>query len=104
MKNSMKSFYKLSFLLIAALAGSGIFLGCSEEDLANGGKPMVSYVRITRPTSSDSLLVAAGQGQMVAIMGENLQDVRQLWFNDQRAALNPSFITDKTIITRVPAQ
>lgn len=65
---------------------------------------MVSYVRVTRPTSSDSLLVAAGQGQMVAIMGENLRDVRQLWFNDQRAVLNPSFITDKTVITRVPTQ
>lgn len=65
---------------------------------------MVSYVRITRPTSSDSLLVAAGQGQMIAIMGENLQDIRQLWFNDQRAVLNPSFITSKTVITRVPTQ
>jgi hypothetical protein len=104
MKNRMKAFYKFSMFLIAVLAGSGIFLGCSEEELANGGKPMVSYVRITRPTSSDSLLVAAGQGQMIAIMGENLQDIRQLWFNDQRAVLNPSFITSKTVITRVPTQ
>jgi hypothetical protein len=30
--------------------------------------------------------------------------VRQLWINDQQAILNPSFITNTTIITRVPAQ
>ncbi len=100
----MKSLYKFSLLLLAFAAISAAFVGCSEDDLVNGGKPMVSYVRVTRPTSSDSLLVAAGQGQMVAIMGENLRDVRQLWFNDQRAVLNPSFITDKTVITRVPTQ
>jgi hypothetical protein len=104
MKNCMKPFYKLSFFLMTVLTVSGIFLGCSEDELANGGKPVVSYVRVTRPTSSDSLLIAAGQGQMVAIMGENLKDIKQLWFNDQRAVLNPSFITDKTVITRVPGQ
>lgn len=104
MKNYMKLIYKLSNLFFLVVAVSGIFIGCSEEELPNGGKPMVKYVRITRPTSSDSLLIAAGQGQMIAIMGENLQDVRQLWFNDQRASLNPSFITNQTVITRIPTQ
>lgn len=99
----MKSIYKiLSLLLVVAIAG--IYWSCSDEDEPNGGNPMISYVRITDPQSSDSLLVAAGQGQMVAIMGENLGDVRALWFNDQRASLTPTFITDQTIITRVPSQ
>jgi hypothetical protein len=99
----MKSISRILFLFFA-LALGGTFIGCSDDDESSGGTPVISYVRITKPTSSDSLLVAAGQGQMIAIMGENLKDVRQLWINDQRAFLNPSFITNSTIITRVPAQ
>lgn len=99
----MKSIYKFPLFLLA-LGLAGIFVRCSEDDLPNGGKPIIEYVRVTDPASSDSLLVAAGQGQMVAIMGQNLGDVRQLWFNNQRANLNPSFITNTTIITRVPSQ
>ena len=100
----MRSIYKYSILLFIAFGMTGIIVSCSDDDAPNGGNPMIRYVRITNPASADSLLVAAGQGQMIAIMGENLGDVRQLWFNDQRATLNPSFITNNTIITRVPAQ
>jgi hypothetical protein len=99
----MKSIYKSTLLLVIAFAMAGTIISCSEDD-SNGGAPKISYVRITKPTASDSLLVSAGQGQMIAIMGQNLKDVRQLWFNDQRASLNPSFITDQTIITRVPSE
>jgi hypothetical protein len=101
-ENIMKLKYKILFLLLA-LAMGGTFIGCSDDD-ESGGTPRISYIRVTDPASSDSLLAAAGQGQMIAIMGENLQDVRQLWINDQRAFLNPSFITNSTIITRVPSQ
>jgi hypothetical protein len=98
----MKTLYKYSLMLLITLSATAFIAGCSDDDA--GGQPVVSYVRITDPASSDSLLVTAGQGQMVAIMGENLGDVRQLWFNNQRAVLNPSFITDETIITRVPSE
>lgn len=95
----MKSLYKYLFSFVTLLVAAGIFTGCSEDET---GKPFVSYVRVTDPTSSDSLLVSAGQGQMVAIMGRNLGSIRQLWFNDLQATLNPSFITDESIISRVP--
>lgn len=65
---------------------------------------MVNYVRITRPTSSDSLILTATQGQMLAIMGRNLQHTVELWFNDQKAVITPPFITSTSIITRVPSQ
>ncbi|WP_460893949.1 glycan-binding surface protein [Rufibacter soli] len=65
---------------------------------------MISYIRVTKPTASDSLIVKAGQGKMVAIVGDNLANVKELWFNDQPASLNPSYITNTTIITRIPAQ
>lgn len=101
----MKQFLKYSTFLLIALSVAGIIASCSDDDNApGGGTPSVSYIRVTDPASSDSLVAAAGQGQMIAIMGANLSDVRQIWFNDQRAVLNPSFITDRTIITRVPSQ
>lgn len=100
----MKLIFNNFLLLCMAIAGAGIFVSCSDEDLPNGGEPRVRYVRVTDPDAADSLLVAAGQGQMIAIMGENLGTARELWINDQRAVLNPSFITNTTIITRVPSQ
>lgn len=101
----MKVNFKTLLFLFIALAMGGMFTACSEDDdLSNGGKPMISYIRVTRPNASDSLVVKAGQGKMVAIVGDNLANVRELWFNDQQAALNPSYITNTTIITRIPSQ
>lgn len=97
----MKSRDTILFLVVA-IAMTGIFTQCSDDD--SGGEPMISYVRITEPASSDSLLVAAAQGQMVAIMGRNLEHTVQLWFNDQQAALTKTFVTNSSIITRVPAE
>ncbi len=84
---------------------AGVFTGCSEDDdLENGGRPMISYIRVTRPASADSLITKAGQGSLIAIVGQNLGNVRELWFNDQPAALTPTYITNNTIIVRVPSQ
>jgi len=100
----MKLRYKSLLFIFLAFAMAGVFSGCSDdEDLANGGKPMVSYIRVTRPEASDSLLAKAGQGAMIAIIGQNLQDAREIWFNDQPGVLSPTFITSTSIITRVPA-
>jgi hypothetical protein len=101
----MKLKYTSWLFLFIALAVTGIFTSCEQnEDLPNGGKPMVSYIRVTSPASSDSLLAKAGQGQMLAIIGQNLQDAREIWFNNRPAALTPTFITNTSIITRVPTE
>jgi hypothetical protein len=99
----MKRIYKYSLSLLAATVLAGIFAACDDSD-ASGGEPQIDYIRVTSPASSDSLLVAAGQGQMIAIMGRNLQGAQQLWFNDQRASLTATLITDKSIIARIPTQ
>lgn len=96
----MKYRYKIVFLVFA-IAMTGILTNCSDD---SDGTPEISYVRITRPSSSDSLLVAAGQGQMIAVMGKNLHRTVQMWFNDQQAVLTSTFITSNTIIVRVPAE
>lgn len=94
-----KNIYKL--FAVFAFALTGILFGCSDEET---GDPVIQYIRITDPASSDSLVVAAGQGQMVAIIGDNLGGATQLWFNDQRSELNAAFISDKSIIARIPSE
>ncbi|MCV9387011.1 glycan-binding surface protein [Reichenbachiella ulvae] len=97
----LKLRYTLNLLMAIAI-GSAVLSGCTEEE--TGGAPSVSYIRVTNPESADSLVVAAGQGQMVVIKGDNLGNVRELWFNDREATLNPSFITNSSVITRVPSR
>lgn len=96
MKTSHKYFTALSIFITLM----GLFTACSKDD--NIGEPSIKYVRITRPESSDSLLVGAGQGRLIAIIGENLQSATEIWFNDQKANLTPAYITNRSILVAVP--
>lgn len=100
----MKILNRISQGFLLALITAVAFTSCMDEgDGMSGGEPSISYIRITDPESSDSLLIAAGQGSMIAIIGENLQQVRQIWFNDRQAQLSPNLITSTSVITRVPS-
>ncbi len=97
----------LTLLFIPALM-MGVILSSCEKDgdtdaNADIGNPKVHYVRTTNPESADSLLVGAFMGNLIAIVGEDLGHTVELWFNDQRAQLNPTYVTDKTIIVNVPS-
>lgn len=98
----MKTILRYSIFLLGVTLIAGMFAACDDNEL--DGSPRIDYIRVTDPASSDSLIVTAGQGQMVAIMGQNLGSARQLWFNDQRAALTPTLVTDKSIIARIPTE
>ena len=97
----MKSINRILLGLLLVTGAVIVFNSCSKDEV---GEPSVSYVRITRPTSSDSLLVGAGQGQLIAIVGKNLQDAVEIWFNDQPARLTPTYITNTSILVAVPTQ
>lgn len=87
-----------------AFATISFFSSCEKDSLPNGGEPRITYVRVTNPNSADSLLVAASQGKLIAIMGENLGEAVEIWFNDLQSSLNPTYITNTTILVNVPAQ
>ncbi|HEY6504049.1 MAG TPA: glycan-binding surface protein [Chitinophagaceae bacterium] len=97
----MKTINKI--LLVSLIAIGGMFTSCTKDD-SDSGTPSIKYVRITRPESSDSLLIAAGQGQLIAIMGNNLKEAVQVWFNDQPARLTPTYITNTSLLVSVPSQ
>jgi len=96
----MKSIYKYSLLLLMALTIGALWSSCTKDD---SGKPFISYVRVTNPSSADSLLSGASLGQMLAIMGNNLGSTNQVWFNDQKAQLISTYVTNGTVLVRVPS-
>ncbi|MEO6229272.1 MAG: glycan-binding surface protein [Ferruginibacter sp.] len=97
----MRTKNKIAFLFIMAIAMISITTSCKKDNTT--GTPKVNYVRITSPESSDSLLVGAHQGQLIAIIGENLQAANQIWFNDQKASLTSTYITSTSILVSVPS-
>jgi hypothetical protein len=80
---------------------------CKKEDQKfqlTDGSPTIRYVRLPDVNVSDSLLTSAFLGNSIAIVGENLTSVSEIWFNDQKGILNTSFVTDNVIIVSVPQQ
>ena len=114
--NKMKKYTK--GLLFASLAVAGLTLSsCKDQpdkyEVA-GGKPTVNYVRCLSTevhntndaadmhyTNGEMVLEASPQSTL-ALVGENLRSVYELYFNDRKAVLNTSYITDNTLIVDVP--
>lgn len=98
----MKTIIKyLFFLIIPALLIGNLFVSCDDDETT--GDPVIHYVRVTNPAKADSLLVKASMGNLIVLVGENLGDVVEVWFNDQQAVLSPTYITNKTIFVSVPS-
>jgi len=95
----MKTIYKSILFIALAVVAVTVNFSCSESV---DETPYISYVRIPNPAQKDSLLVAATQGQLIAIIGGNLQNTREVWFNDQKAIVNQGWITEKSVMVNVP--
>jgi hypothetical protein len=92
--------YIINIMLIAAAALG--FASCEDYPDAfvlADGKPTVNYVRYA---DRDVLIEQAYMGEVVCFVGENLCSVRELFFNDQKAVLNTSFMTENTLVAAVP--
>lgn len=100
----MKKVQNIVLLVFAALAVMGVYTSCKKTELPNNGEPRITHIRLTAPESSDSLIVGAGQGRLIAIMGENLEKAVEIWFNDQKAVLTPTYITQTSILVSVPTR
>ena len=104
MKSNIKISTRVSTisLLLVALFTSMLFHACQKDEKGGGAIPVINYIRITDPLKSDSLVTHAFMGSTIAIMGQNLQDVNEIWFNNQKAFVNFSFVTGSTIIVTIP--
>jgi hypothetical protein len=99
----MKPIHKILSILLVLVAIAGMVTSC-KKDSSSGDIPVINYIRITDPASSDSLLAGAGQGQLIAIVGNNLQDAREIWFNDKQSRLTPTYISKTAILVSLPSE
>ncbi len=100
----MRKSYKYILLNAAGLLIAGSLASCSETDAEKdrGSAPVIKYARMCDSDKADSLVVSARLGTRLAFVGDNLGDVQQVWFNDQKAKLNPTMVTSHTIIVDIP--
>lgn len=98
----MKRTYNILMAMLLAVIAVAAVSSC-KKDSSSSGDPRIDYVRITAPESSDSLLVGAYQGQLIAIVGDNLGGAQQIWFNDQPSVVIPTYNTKTTILVSVPS-
>lgn len=100
----MKRIFKYS-LMAAAAVMAVTTASCSDDTDAKkdqGATPVIKYARPCDIQVSDSLLTSASLGARVAFIGDNLGDVQQVWFNDQKAKLNPTMVTSHAIVVDIP--
>lgn len=94
---------KLGYILLVVASAILLLASCQkEEGLESNATPVVKYIRPTEAAVADSLVVSAAMGSTIAIIGEGFSGVNEIWFNDQKAKLNPCYITDESIIVTVP--
>jgi len=92
-------------LAVVTLSGVAVLSSCEDEPdkyKIAGGTPEILYARLPDIASADSLINAAYMGTTVCFVGNNLRSITEMYFNDQKAVLNTSFITDHTLFVTVP--
>ncbi|MCH3994948.1 MAG: glycan-binding surface protein [Prevotella sp.] len=112
----MKTRYIYRFIYVF-LVLSGIVLASCEDQPdkfeLSGGTPEVSYIRVAADTAtyknggttidySDLNATQASMQSVLCLVGNNLKSIKEMYFNDQKAVLNTSYITDHTLFVSVP--
>ena len=111
--NNIKGLFLAVSVAVTALG----LTSCKDEPdkyETAGGKPTIDYVRCLSSeikTNQDTESTVYTNGQLVesaspqstlCLVGSNLRSIVEMYFNDQKAILNSSYITDNTLIVDVP--
>jgi hypothetical protein len=89
-----------SFALFGAVTASLLLSSCDDEKEV--GIPAVSEVRNYAAAPDDTLITTLNTGQWVVLLGQNLQDVTQVFFGSTAASINRTFLTDRSVVVQVP--
>ena len=102
-KNILRhKFGLLAMLFLAVL--SITFTSCKDDDDEGYGTPEITGVRTCDPEKADSLFDKAGCGSVIAIIGNNLSDVRNVYINDQSVSFNSTMNTSHSLIVTIPTE
>lgn len=100
MRDPMKAITKYTgFILGAILAASCANLDYPDRYKETTGVPTVHFVRYA---DRDIAITQANMEELVCVVGDNLTSVHDIYFNDQAAVLNSSYMTPHTIVVAVP--
>ncbi len=96
----MKAIIKYTALMFGLLFAAS----CKQVDypdrlVLTDGVPQVSYVRYG---DRDVIINQAAMGEVVCLVGDNLTSIHDLYFNDQPAVLNTSYMTAHTLLVEIP--
>ena len=96
----MKAIRKYTSLILSlVLLASCTALDYPDRFVQTDGVPTVDFIRYA---DRDVIITQANMEEVVCIVGENLTSIHDLYFNDQKAILNTSYMTAKTLIVAVP--
>ena len=116
--NRIKQYSKGLLLAVAAISTMALTSCKDEPDKfePTDGKPTVKYIRCMSSEihnwddepdtqyTDGQLVTSASPGSTLAIIGDNLRSVYEIWFNDLRASLNQSTLTDNTLFVTIPGK
>lgn len=95
---------KVSFWVLCLLtAFTCVLSSCSDDDSGNG-QPVITGVRVCDPAYADSLFTKSAQGQVVAIIGQNLSGIQTITINGQKVSFSPTMNTDHSVIVTIPSE
>ena len=97
----MKHFINIRFI-IACLLCTLFVVACDKDD--NDGVPVITGVRSVDAAKADSLFSDGERGQLIVLIGENLQGAKEIYINNQKISFNMTYVTSTHIILTIPAE
>lgn len=88
-------------LLLTLLFVCNTFTSCNDDE--GGGSPIINGIRLVDPLKADSTFTDVNPGTMVVVMGENLNDIKKVFINEQQISFNVNYGTSKNIIITIPS-
>ena len=79
------------FVLLTILLACNLFTACNDDE--GGGVPVIHHIRLVDPEKADSTFTDVNPGTMIVVIGENLNDVRKVFINEQEVSFNSNYGT-----------
>lgn len=93
--NGWPAIFLLAILTLSTVAS------CKDDDGGNN-LPVIHYLRLTDPVLADSTFTDVEPGTMLAVIGENLDGVIEVYINNQKISFNSTYSTPTSLIITVP--
>ncbi len=113
----INKYTNIALLALTAVGSIGLASCADEPDKfeSTGGKPTIKYIRnlsseVVKNTDTEEtvytngqLVTSANPGSTLCVVGDNMRSIHDVYFNNIRAAVNSSTLTDNILIVTVPA-